>query len=169
MEKATDTNRRKFLTLLAASAPCLFFAESSWAKDGESGGGDSGGSDSGGSDSSSDSNESNDDDNSGSGGDTSGSSDSGSGNSGSGNSGSGGNSGDDENDHDDARNAVRNGDVLPLSKAMSLLRKSGQGRVIEVKLSKRGSSFEYRFKVIAVTGKVKTVRMDAATGRLRGS
>ena len=75
---------------------------------------------------------------------------------------------DDDNDHDDARDAVRKGKAISLSKALGILKKSEPGRVLEVKLVKRSSGYDYRFKVLAGNGKVKTVSMDAATGRLRG-
>lgn len=75
---------------------------------------------------------------------------------------------DEDNDHNSARDAVREGRAISLSKAIAILNKSDGGRVLQVKLVKGSSSYEYRFKVLGAGGKVKTIRMDAATGRIRG-
>ena len=145
-EDGVNQGRRSVLGVLTAVCLLCFPVSAALAKDGDSGG-DSGGS-----------------------------------NSGSGNSGSGSddhdgdddeseddNAGDDDNDHDNARDAVRKGSVVSLSRALVLLKKAEPGRVIQVKLVELHSGFEYRFKVVTGAGKVKTIKMNAATGRIAGN
>jgi hypothetical protein len=153
-------NRRRWLTLLlAASITCA--STQAFASDGESDGGEGGDSD---------------------GGDSTGS-----GSGGEGSSGSGGDDGDDhdegDNDgdddssgsssgrgksQDDARDAVRAGQVIPLSMAITRLRDRYDGRIIDVRLTERGSRIDYRFKVVGPDGKVVSVTMNARNGRMRG-
>lgn len=157
-------SRRRLLTLLlAASITCA--STQAFASDGESDGGEGGDSDGGGSDGDS----------------------SGSGSGGEGNSGSGGDDGDDHDDgdddgdddssgsssglaksQDDARDAVRDGKVIPLSVAITSLRDRYNGRIIDVRLTERGSRIDYRFKVVGQDGKVVSVTMNARNGRMRG-
>ena len=151
--------RRRLLVLFSAGAVvCL--TSPSLAEDGDSGGegGDSG---EGGS----------------------GSGSSGSGSSGGGSSG-GGEGGDDDSDNDgdddsssgsgkgksqdDARDALRKGEVIPLSLAITRLRDRYDGRIIDVRLTEKGSRIVYRFKVVDDDGKVTTVTMNARNGLLRG-
>ena len=138
--------------MLASLCVTTAMVQPVFAKDGDSGDDDSSDSDSSGSDSDSDGDDNSDDDG--------GSEDGGGSNSGKGSS--------DDNDHDDARDAVRKGKAMSLSKALGLLKKSEPGRVIEVKLVKRSSGYDYRFKVVTAGGKVKAINMDAKTGRIRG-
>jgi hypothetical protein len=154
------------LALLCAAALLTFDSGLAIAKDGGSegeGGGGSDDNDSGGGDSGGDS-----------GGHSGDSGDSGNDNSGSGSdddsdeSGGSGNQGRSDNDHDDAREAVRKGEVIPLSKALEILKSRQAGRVIEVKLLSKNSTYNYRFKVVMQGGTVKTINMDAKTGRIRG-
>lgn len=139
-DKCTLT-RRELLQLMAGAFFVLAFVEPASAKDGDSsGGGDGEGDDGGGGHGGDDDGEDDDRDD----------------------------DHEDDNDHDNARDAVREGRAISLSKAMAILNKSDSGRVLEVKLVKRSSGFDYRFKVLANGGKVKTISMDAATGRIRG-
>jgi hypothetical protein len=135
------------------------------------------------SDGDSDGGEGGDSDGGDSGGDSSGSGSDG----GEGNSGSGGDDGDDHDDsdndgdddssgsssaggksQDDARDAVREGKVIPLSAAITSLRDRYTGRIIDVRLTERGNRIDYRFKVVGPDGKVVSVTMNARNGRMRG-
>jgi uncharacterized membrane protein YkoI len=148
MSEPNALTRRQLLALLLSVGAMACAANPVMAKDGESGEGD--GEDSSGSgsddDSDSDSDDDNDDD------------DSGGGNSGKGNG---------RIDAEKIRDAIVSGKAISLSKAMASLRKSNSDRVIDVRLVSDGSKFDYRFKVISENGKVRTIKMDAKTGRIR--
>lgn len=162
-------DRRHFLlalTVAALSMPGI--GSPADAKDGEgesSGSGSDGGS---GSDSGSNSGSSSDSD----GDDGADSSGSGSSNSGSGNSGSGKDDDrdeeDDDADEDDALEAVRDGEIIPLSTAISILREKDEGRVIDVRLTRNAFRDIYAFKVKSSSGRVRTIKMDARNGRIVG-
>ncbi len=137
MTANTALTRRQFLILLSLGAMSLAI-NPAMAKDGDSGDSDSGG------DSDSDSDSDSDDDD--------------------GSSHSGKGSG--RIDPDKIRDAIVSGKAIPLSKAMSVLREATDDRVIDVRLISNGSNFDYRFKVISDRGKVKTIKMDAKTGRI---
>lgn len=165
-------HRRMFLSLAGGAALLLAAPGFAMADDGsDSGGGgsessgDSGGSDDsgGGDDSGSDGSDDNGGDNSGGddSSDDSGEDDSNSG-SGSASSGSG------KRDQDRAKDAVRNGDAIPLAKALELLKKKYDGRVIEVLYFAKGARIDYRFKIVGDSGKITSVTMDARSGRIRG-
>ncbi|MGB8818035.1 MAG: hypothetical protein WCC66_08975 [Rhizobiaceae bacterium] len=157
MSEDVSIGRRQLLALLCGAAIFVAFPETALAKDGGDSGGDSG---SGSSGSGSGSNSGSGSDNSGSGSDDSDDDDD---DDGSSNSGSGSGK-----DQDKARDAVQSGKVIPLSNAISLLRKKYSGRIIQVRLTEKGSRIDYRFKVVDGNGKVVSVSMDAQTGHFRG-
>lgn len=153
------TRRRLLVLLSAGAAACL--PGQVFAGDGDSGGegGDSDGDSSGGGNSGSGGGEGGDDggdDGGGEGGDDDGDDDS------SGSSGSKGKS------QDDARDALRKGEVIPLSLAITRLRDQYDGRIIDVRLTEKDTRIDYRFKVVGLDGKVISVTMNARNGRLRG-
>ena len=75
---------------------------------------------------------------------------------------------DDDADEDDALEAVRDGEIIPLSRAIDILRNTNEGRVIDVRLTRSAFRDIYAFKVKSSSGQVKTVRMDARNGRIVG-
>ena len=81
--------------------------------------------------------------------------------------GRGGDDDDDDHDEDDARRAVSGGEALPLRDALAKLRKTHSGRVIDADLKTSNGRLIYRFKVVEDRGVVRTVEMDARTGKLR--
>ena len=156
--------RRRLLVLLSAGAVVCVSGPALAGGDGDSGGegGDSGGdsSGSGSSGSGSGGGEGGDDggdDGGGEGGDD-----------GDGDDDSSGSSGGSGKSQDDARDALRKGEVIPLSLALTRLRDRYDGRVIDVRLTEKGGRFDYRFKVVGQDGKVVSVTMNARNGRLRG-
>lgn len=177
MSNEDTITRRKLLSLLAGASLALCWPSMAIADDdesdddggdsgGDSSGSGSGGSGSGGSDSGSD--DSDDSEDSGED-DDSEDDDSGDDNSGSGSSSSGsGTSGSSKRDQDRAKAAVLSGDAIPLSKALALLKKKYDGRVIEILYASKGNRIDYRFKILNENGKVSSVTMDARTGRVRG-
>jgi hypothetical protein len=157
-------DRRHFLLALAFAALSMpGIGSPAHAKDGEgeSSGSDGGGGSGSGSNSGSDSGSDSDGDD-------------GSDSSGSGSSNSGSSKDDDRDDdeddadEDDALEAVRDGEIIPLSQAISILREKNEGRVIDVRLTRSAIRDIYAFKVKSSSGRVKTVRMDARNGRIVG-
>lgn len=68
-------------------------------------------------------------------------------------------------DHDRARAALARGEILPLSAILPKVQRRHGGRVIEVELEREGARYIYEFEVIARTGRILEVEVDAATGR----
>lgn len=179
-----NTGRRSLMTILmlavafAAAGPIVHRAD---AKDGGSddgGGSDSSGSGSSGSSSGSESDSSG----SGSGGDHDGDSD----NSGRGNDHDDDDDDDDDNDddgrddddghgrngrdadYDRARDAVRDGEILPLRTVLERIDAQRYGRVIDVTLKRSLSSDVYQVKVRDTAGAIRTLRVNARNGALLG-
>ncbi|KEQ03770.1 PepSY domain-containing protein [Pseudorhizobium pelagicum] len=179
-----NTGRRSLMTILmlavafAAAGPIVHRAD---AKDGgsdDSGGGDSSGSGSSGSSSGSGS----DNSGSGSGGDHDDDGDSD-------NSGRGNDHDDDDDDdnnddgrddddghgrngrdadYDRARDAVRDGEILPLRTVLERIDAQRYGRVIDVTLKRSLSSDVYQVKVRDTAGAIRTLRVNARNGALLG-
>ncbi len=192
-----NTSRRTFMTMLilalglAAGGPMLIAQAE--AKDGGSdGGGDGGGGGSGG-DGGGGSSGGSGSGSSGSGSSGSGSSGSSGSNSGSGSSGSGSGRGghDDHGDDDDgddhgggdssgsgrsgrssdynrARDAVREGRILPLKTVLERIDAKRYGRVIDVNLRRSMFRDVYQVKVRDGAGTIRTLRVDARNGALLG-
>ncbi len=135
--------RRHFILLLAAAMPlAITLAHAAPARADDDGGDDSGG----GSNSGSEDNESNNGNNE--------SNDSSAGESEAG-----------EDDHVKARDAVREGRILPLREILRRVDAMEAGRVISVDLSLEGKSPFYTLKVENDNGSVRTLRLNAVTGR----
>jgi uncharacterized membrane protein YkoI len=73
-------------------------------------------------------------------------------------------------DHNAARQALRNGQVRQLVEILEQLRTELNGEVIEVqfKARKKGVPFIYEFKVLNPNGRVSEVTVDAATAKIIG-
>ena len=167
-----DLKRRAFL-LESGTAFCavllaslLFSGSDALAKDGEDdsddddGGDDDGGDDHGGSDDDDDEDDDHDDDDEDE-------------EDGGGNSGPGGGRDDDEFergtlDQSDAVRAVRTGKAIPLKAALKRVESRYKGVVIDVELQATSRRLEYRFKIRTERGTVRTIRMNAETGRFLG-
>ncbi|MDO9416430.1 PepSY domain-containing protein [Pararhizobium sp.] len=154
------TKRRDFLLFLLLASGLVVLqpgaGSQALARDGDSGGGDSGGSRGG----------------------DSGNSGPGSANSGrSGGDDHGGGHGDDDNggddssgggsgrDHDDAREAVNEGRILRLKDVLRSVKASQQGTVIDIDLRRSGRLDIYRVKVRDEDGAIRTLRINARTGK----
>lgn len=68
--------------------------------------------------------------------------------------------------HDDARQERLKGDVMPLSKALKLAESTVQGDVIDIRLNKGMRGLYYRFKIRDGQGVIRTLRLDARSGRV---
>lgn len=70
-----------------------------------------------------------------------------------------------DDDHERARDAVREGKILPLREILKRVEAMDAGRVISVALSLKNKSPYYTLKVQNDAGRVKTLRVNAVTGR----
>lgn len=147
--------RRHFILLLAAAMPlAITLAHAGPARADDDGGDDSGGDGDGdgGDDSGGGSNSGSEDNESNSGNNES-------------NDSSAGESEAGKNDHVKARDAVREGRILPLREILRRVNAMGAGRVISVDLSLESKSPFYTLKVENDNGSVRTLRLNAVTGR----
>jgi uncharacterized membrane protein YkoI len=71
-------------------------------------------------------------------------------------------------DEDRARDALERGEILPLERVMALLRAAVPGEISGVELEREGRRWVYEFKVIAPSGRMIEVRIDAKTGDVIG-
>ena len=153
------STRRTYIAFLMSAVLAIAFADLPHAVQAKDGGGDSGGGSSGG-DSSHSGRGGGDDD----GGDDHGGrgkDDNGVGTaSGSASSGS---------DYDSARDAVRNGQIMPLKSMLKKIDSDRYGRIIDIRLSRSLSRDIYQLKLRDDNGVIRTLRVDARSGVLIGS
>ena len=71
-------------------------------------------------------------------------------------------------DHEQARLALRRGEIRSLSHIMEELKLQVPGEVIEVqfKPKKRGRNHAYEFKIVKPNGRVSEVLVDAVTAKI---
>ena len=74
---------------------------------------------------------------------------------------------DDDLDHEIARKALSEGRIRPLTEIMATLKSQFQGQIVGVELeAKAVNTFIYEFKVLTPEGKLKEVKVDAATAKI---
>lgn len=145
-------DRRKFLFLIAL----LSLQVPAAAKDGDSGGNSgSGGGDDGGNSGSGGGDDGGDSDNSGPGNNNDDSDDD--------------DRDDDDIDQDDALDAVRDGEIISLRRAVDIVQRRQPGRVIAVSLKRKDRRDIYSFKIKNPKGRIFTLQMNARTGTLVGN
>lgn len=69
-------------------------------------------------------------------------------------------------DHDDARRAVEEGQVLPLRRILDTVEARYDGRVLEVELENKHDRWVYEVKLLASDGRILVVKLDAATAEV---
>jgi uncharacterized membrane protein YkoI len=69
-------------------------------------------------------------------------------------------------DHDRAREALRRGEVAPLSAIMPAIEARLGARVIEVELERDDGRLIYEFELIAPDGRILEAEVDARSGAL---
>jgi uncharacterized membrane protein YkoI len=70
-------------------------------------------------------------------------------------------------DHVTAREAVRRGEILPLSRILAIAQVAVPGDVLKIRLVRHAEyGWRYRVRVLAASGQLRMVRMDARTGRI---
>ena len=67
-------------------------------------------------------------------------------------------------DQDLAREALKAGEVLPISRILQLVAQHLPGDVIEVQLDERRGRLEYEIRVLTPSGQVRELVLDARTG-----
>ena len=72
-------------------------------------------------------------------------------------------------DHERARRAFQQGEIRSLSEILADLRPQLDGEIIEVELEDEGGTYVYEFKVLTPTGRVREIKVNAATGKVIGS
>lgn len=69
-------------------------------------------------------------------------------------------------DHDEAYELLRSGEILPLEKILEITREHIQGRVLEVELEHEDELLIYELEVLDKQGIVWEIKVDAATGTI---
>jgi uncharacterized membrane protein YkoI len=69
-------------------------------------------------------------------------------------------------EHEIAREALRRGEILPLTRILPIVQQRVPGDVIKVKLDDDDKRIEYEVKVLTGAGRVIEVHLDARTGRI---
>jgi len=67
-------------------------------------------------------------------------------------------------DHDEAYELLRSGEILPLEKILEITREQVQGRVLEVELEHEDKVLIYELEVLDKKGIVWEIKVDATTG-----
>nr|WP_211159477.1 PepSY domain-containing protein [Aromatoleum aromaticum] len=71
---------------------------------------------------------------------------------------------DDEHDHDRARRAVEQGEVMPLQRILDNVERDHPGQVIEVELEQEKGRWIYEIKVLKAGGALVKLEIDARDG-----
>ena len=69
-------------------------------------------------------------------------------------------------EHEIAREALRRGEILPLTRILPIVQQRVAGDVIKIKLDDDDKRIEYEVKVLTPNGRVIEVELDARTGRI---
>lgn len=69
-------------------------------------------------------------------------------------------------DQDDARDAMRQGRIMPLTTILEIVAKREPGMVIEVDLKTRRGRLIYEIEVLADIGRRRELRLDARSGEI---
>jgi uncharacterized membrane protein YkoI len=74
----------------------------------------------------------------------------------------------DDNDHEQARLALRRGEIRSLSEIIEELKLQLGGEIIEIQFKprRRGRNHAYEFKVVTPKGRISEVLVDAATAKI---
>lgn len=72
----------------------------------------------------------------------------------------------DDDDHDRARRALREGKVRPLADILAMVKDRLDGKVIEVGFEREDGRYVYELKVLDAAGHLREVYVDAASGEI---
>lgn len=70
----------------------------------------------------------------------------------------------DAREHDAIRGALQRGEVLPLARILAIAQEKVPGDVIEVELESKRGALIYEIKVLAQSGRVREIKIDARNG-----
>jgi uncharacterized membrane protein YkoI len=63
-----------------------------------------------------------------------------------------------------AREALRRGEIRPLSEILAIVAREIPGDVIKVELERHNGGWQYKIKVLATSGRVREIELDGRTG-----
>jgi uncharacterized membrane protein YkoI len=69
-------------------------------------------------------------------------------------------------EHNEVREALQRGEVLPLVKILAIASEQVPGDVIEVELEDEHGVLVYEIKILTGTGRVREVKIDARNGKV---
>lgn len=69
-------------------------------------------------------------------------------------------------DHDQARQAMEAGHILPLQTVIQRLARERPGHLLEVELERKGTRWVYEIKLLEPNGRLVKLKLDARTGAL---
>ena len=67
-------------------------------------------------------------------------------------------------EHEEIRAAMQRGEVLPLARILAIAQEKVPGDVIEVELESKRGALVYEIKVLAQSGRVREIKIDARKG-----
>ena len=72
----------------------------------------------------------------------------------------------DDDDHDQARRALEEGEVKPLFEILEAVKDKMEGEVVGVEFEHKGGRYVYEFKVISASGRLREIYVDAMTAEI---
>jgi uncharacterized membrane protein YkoI len=69
-------------------------------------------------------------------------------------------------EHDEIRAALQRGEVLPLTRILAIAQQQVPGDVIEMELESKRGTLIYEIKVLAQSGRVREIKIDARNGKV---
>jgi uncharacterized membrane protein YkoI len=67
-------------------------------------------------------------------------------------------------EHEEIRAALQRGEVLPLARILAIAQEKVPGDVLEVELESKRGALVYEIKVLAQSGRVREIKIDARNG-----
>lgn len=68
-------------------------------------------------------------------------------------------------DHDRALQAVREGEIMPLEKVLTLVRARYNGVVVHTRLEREDGAWVYELKIVDLNGRMREIYVNAKTGK----
>lgn len=69
-------------------------------------------------------------------------------------------------DHDMARQALLNGEILPLQDVLNIVGKTEQGTPIKIEFDHDDGLYQYKIKLLRNNGNVAKLKVDAKSGKI---
>lgn len=71
-----------------------------------------------------------------------------------------------KNDHENARELVVSGDIMPLEEILKTVYKTHQGKVLEIELEQEDNIYSYEIELLDQNNKIWEIEVNAVTGKL---